>query len=229
MAAGEELIEIVGAENVTNNSETLTAYSSDNSFVPPVRPAYVVKPEKADEVQAIVRWANQALRPLVPVSSGPPHFRGDTVPVIGGSIIVDLSRMKRVVRVDRRNRVAMVESGVTFDELIPELEREGLGVYLPLAPRRGKSVVGSMLEREPITAPRYHWDSQDPLLTAEVIFGSGDEFLLVISGMSIGVMNGRKAISGSCGGLSAGGCELCSGNCRKKRDKAGGNPDGESV
>ena len=53
--------------------------------------------------------------------------------------------------------------------------------------------------------------------------------VLVISGMSIGVMNGRKAISGSCGGLSSGGCELCSGNCRKKREKAGNNPDGESA
>ena len=43
--------------------------------------------------------------------------------------------------------------------------------------------------------------------------------LLVIAGMSIGVMNGRKAISGSCGGLNGGGCELCSGNghCRRKR------------
>jgi len=50
--------------------------------------------------------------------------------------------------------------------------------------------------------------------------------LLVIAGMSIGVMNGRRAISGSCGGLNGGGCELCSGNgkCRNKRD----NPDGES-
>jgi hypothetical protein len=50
--------------------------------------------------------------------------------------------------------------------------------------------------------------------------------LLVITGMSVGVMNGRRAISGSCGGLNAGGCELCSGKgkCRNKRDK----PDGES-
>jgi len=51
--------------------------------------------------------------------------------------------------------------------------------------------------------------------------------LLVIAGMSIGVLNGRRAISGSCGGLNGGGCELCSGNgkCRSKRDK----PDGESA
>jgi hypothetical protein len=38
----------------------------------------------------------------------------------------------------------------------------------------------------------------------------------VIAGMSIGVMNGRRAISGSCGGLNDGGCELCSGNCKKR-------------
>jgi hypothetical protein len=37
----------------------------------------------------------------------------------------------------------------------------------------------------------------------------------VIAAMSIGVANGRKPISGSCGGLSGGGCELCSGRCRK--------------
>ncbi len=47
--------------------------------------------------------------------------------------------------------------------------------------------------------------------------------LLVITGMSIGVLNGRRAISGSCGGLnSGGGCELCSGNCRNKRAKEDG-------
>jgi FAD/FMN-containing dehydrogenase len=176
MVVEEELIKVVGRDNVIDDPQMLAAYSGDNSFVQPVRPSCVVKPGNAGEVQAIVQWANKTLRPLVPVSSGPPHFRGDTVPGMGGSIIVDLNRMKRVIRVDRRNRVAMVESGVTFAELIPVLEKEGLDAYMPLAPRRGKSVVSSVLEREPITAPRYHWDSQDPLLTAGVIFGTGDEF-----------------------------------------------------
>ena len=42
--------------------------------------------------------------------------------------------------------------------------------------------------------------------------------LLVIAGMSVGVMNGRRAISGSCGGINGGKCELCSGNghCKDK-------------
>lgn len=53
--------------------------------------------------------------------------------------------------------------------------------------------------------------------------------LLVIAGMSIGVMNGRRAISGSCGGLGSGGCELCSGNCKKRREQAAKNQDGENA
>ena len=42
--------------------------------------------------------------------------------------------------------------------------------------------------------------------------------LLVIAGMSVGVMNGRRAISGSCGGINGGKCELCNGNgsCKDK-------------
>jgi hypothetical protein len=39
--------------------------------------------------------------------------------------------------------------------------------------------------------------------------------LAVIAGMAIGVMNGRKPISGSCGGLNGGSCELCSGKCKR--------------
>jgi len=41
--------------------------------------------------------------------------------------------------------------------------------------------------------------------------------LAVIAGMAIGVMNGRKPISGSCGGLNGGGCELCGGGqCQRE-------------
>jgi len=41
--------------------------------------------------------------------------------------------------------------------------------------------------------------------------------LLMIVAMSIGVLNGRRAISGSCGGLNGASCELCSRRCRKRR------------
>lgn len=41
---------------------------------------------------------------------------------------------------------------------------------------------------------------------------------LAVSAMAIGVMAGRSPIKGSCGGLNGGGCELCSGKCRRKEE-----------
>ena len=176
MIAKQKLIEIVGGANVCDDAATLDAHSKDMSFVNQARPAYVVKPHSAAEVKQLVAVANETLTPLVPVSSGPPHFRGDTVPSTGGAVVVDLSGMKKIVNVDRARRVAMVEPGVTFGELIAAAEKEGIRPNLPLMPRASKSVVGSVLEREPVVMPAYQWDISDPVACLEVIFGTGDDF-----------------------------------------------------
>ncbi|MBN1571415.1 MAG: FAD-binding oxidoreductase [Acidobacteria bacterium] len=176
MIKKEKLVGIVGASNVSVEQSTLDAYSIDMSFVNQIRPDCVVKPANAEQVQKIVKLANETSTPLVPVSSGPPHFRGDTVPGAGGAVVVDLRRMNKVIFVDRPRRVAMVEPGVTFGDLIPAVRKEGLRLNMPLLPRKTKSVIGSMLEREPVTMPKYQWDISDPLACTEVFFGTGDEF-----------------------------------------------------
>jgi FAD/FMN-containing dehydrogenase len=176
MISKERLVEIVGAANVKADPATLDEYSKDMSFVNQLRPAYVVKPASAEQVQKIVMLANETLTPLVPVSSGSPHFRGDTVPSVGGAVVMDLRKMNKVIFVDRPRRVAMVEPGVTFGELIAAVKKEGLRLNMPLLPRKTKSVVGSILEREPVTMPKYQWDISDPLACSEVFFGSGEEF-----------------------------------------------------
>ncbi len=176
MIVKEKLVKVVGAGNVSYEPAALDEYSRDISFVNSIRPVCVVKPKNTGDVQKIVALANETLTPLVPVSSGPPHFRGDTVPGIGGAVIVDLSNMKKIILVDRARRVAEVEPGVTFGELIPAVEKEGLRLNMPLLPRKSKTVIGSLLEREPVVMPKYQWDISDPLACAGVIFGTGDEF-----------------------------------------------------
>jgi FAD/FMN-containing dehydrogenase len=171
----EGLIQIVGSESVLDDPETLTAYSKDNSFVPARRPRLVVKPLNVSQVQQVVKWANQMGTALVPVSSGSPHFRGDTVPAAGGAVIVDLSRMKRILSVDRRNRIAIIEPGLTYGELQPELAKEGMRLSTPLLPRRFKSVVASLLEREPIIVPKYQWTLIEPLRCLELVWGDGSK------------------------------------------------------
>lgn len=176
MITKENLLQIVGNGQVSQESAVLDAYARDMSFVNAIKPHYVVKPQTGQMVQGLVKLAGETGTPLVPVSSGPPHFRGDTVPSVGGAVIVDLSGMKKIVFVDRPRRVAMVEPGVTFSELIPAVEKEGLRLNMPLLPRGSKSVVASMLEREPVVMPKYQWDMSDPLACAGLYFGTGDEF-----------------------------------------------------
>ena len=172
----KELVKIVGDGNVSKEPSVLREYCADMSFVHSIMPECVVRPKNAREVEGIVKLANETLVPIVPVSSGPPHFRGDTVPGIGGAMMVDLSGMRKIMRVDRQHRYAMCEPGTTFEELVPAVEKEGLRLNMPLLPRKTKSVVASLLEREPVTMPGYHWDIADPLNCLEVVFGTGESF-----------------------------------------------------
>ena len=49
-------------------------------------------------------------------------------------------------------------------------------VPLPLASRTGKSVIASMMDREPHIWPNKQWDYVDPVASTELIFGTGDLF-----------------------------------------------------
>ena len=176
MIDGAILSKIVGVENVSREASIIEKYAGDMSFVQAIRPDCVVKPGNAEEIFNIVNQARETETPLVPVSSGGPHFLGDTLPGVGGALIVDLSRMKNIVHIDRKNRVVMFEPGVTFAELSAAVAGEGLRLNMPMLPRRSKSVVGSLLERQPVLMPKYHWDIADPLACTEVIFGTGEIF-----------------------------------------------------
>jgi FAD/FMN-containing dehydrogenase len=171
-----QLIEIVGEASVLDHPGVGTPFSLDHDLILPMTPRFRVKPRNVDEVQQIVLWANRTLTPLVPVSSGEPHFRGDTLPTAPESVIVDLSGMKRIPRIDRRNRLALIEPGVTFGEFLPELKKEGLRVAMPLLPRANKSVIASLLEREPVMSPKYQWNLLEPLRSLEIVWGNGEKF-----------------------------------------------------
>jgi FAD/FMN-containing dehydrogenase len=177
MVTQSELADVAGAGNVSADPAVLETYGADQSFVGRMMPAFVVTPGDPEAVRKLVLLARKTSTPLVPVSSGSPHFFGDTVPSAGGAVIVDLSGMKKIDLVEPAERVAsVVEPGVTFGDLIPAAAREGLRLNMPLAPRATKSVVGSMLSREPVIMPHYHWDISDPIGSTEVVFGTGDVF-----------------------------------------------------
>jgi hypothetical protein len=170
------LIEIVGDEGVLTHPESGESFSLDDKLIHPYKPSFSVKPRNADEVQKIVLWANETCTPLVPVSSGEPHFHGDAIPTAPDAVLVDLSGMNRIMKINRRNRLVLIEPGVTYSRLLPELRKEGLRIAMPLLPRANKSVLTSLLEREPVISPKYQWNFLDPLRSLEIVWGNGDKF-----------------------------------------------------
>lgn len=168
----ERFKDVVGADNFYGAPEILELYSKDHSFVPSRKPLAVVKPKTTDEIKEIIDLANETHITLIPTSSGFPKFHGDTIPSLPG-VVVDLSNLDKILRVDRRNKIAVIEPGVTFGKLREAMEGEGMVPYMPLLPRSTKSVVSSFLEREPITIPKDHWDYNDPLAGGQVVVGDG--------------------------------------------------------
>ena len=101
------LMDIVGEDGVSENPELGISFSLDHNLKEPLKPSFTVKPKNVKEVQQIVLWANKTQTSLVPISSGEPHFRGDTDPTAPEAVVVDLSGMKRILKINRRNRLAL--------------------------------------------------------------------------------------------------------------------------
>ncbi|MBO4831609.1 MAG: FAD-binding oxidoreductase [Oscillospiraceae bacterium] len=164
---------IFGAANVSDDPKVLAGYASDKSFAKAIAPAYVVKASNADQVEALVKFANEAKLPLIPVSSGAPHYRGDTVPSVAGAVIVDLSGMKKIISINSLHRMAVIEPGVTYGEFQKALAKEGMHLAYTLAPRAGKSVLADVMDVEPRLNAMHGWSYTEPFRCVEVTWGDG--------------------------------------------------------
>jgi FAD/FMN-containing dehydrogenase len=172
MNSRDKLVEIVGSENFSDDPETLDTYSKDFSLTPPRAPNCAVKPKMAEEVQKVIKFANENLLPVVPVSSRV-HFHGATIPKQGG-IILDLTRMNRIFEVDELNRRVRMEVGVTWEQITSHLAKKGFRIMMPLLPHPLRSAVTDHLEREVITNTVY--DYGEPLQSMEVVWPTGEIF-----------------------------------------------------
>ncbi|HUT54544.1 MAG TPA: FAD-binding oxidoreductase [bacterium] len=177
------------------DAKLLDQYSVTNPLltdrVPPVR---VERPRDVAELKEMVHRANGNGAGLVAMSSASPHTRG--IACAAPHALVDLSSWKKIGFIDRRNRVAMIEPGVTYGELLAALAPHGLTLSMPLAPRSGKSVLAAVMDREPTTWPNKQWDIADPLASAEIVFGTGDIFRTGAAG-GPGTLEQQRAAGGA--------------------------------
>lgn len=166
----KNLADIVGAEYVSSDPNTLLAYSRDTSFSAAGVPQYVVKPKNTGEVQQIIKLANELGVPVTPCSSRV-HFYGNAIPKLGG-IVLDLQRMNKILEFDQYNKMVRVEPGVTWGQLQAEMAQYKMMALSPLLPHPFKSVLTSHLEREPMLIPKFEYAS--PMVTLEIVLPEGE-------------------------------------------------------
>ncbi|MDR2215250.1 MAG: FAD-binding oxidoreductase [Nevskiaceae bacterium] len=140
----------VGAEWVFTSDEDVAMYRDAYSpwwDEPEERVASAaVAPSTVEQVQAVVRTANQYRIPLYAISTGRNLAYGGSAPVYSGSVVLDLKRMNRVLEVDERNAYALVEPGVSYFDLYNHITEKKLALWIdPPDPGWG-SVIGNALD-----------------------------------------------------------------------------------
>ena len=169
-----KLEKIAGKKNVLDDEKTLRLFSQDQSFAPTRRPDAVVYVETVEQVQEIIRLANETTTPVVPYSSGL-TLRGATIPDHGG-IMINMSRMNKILEVDEENLWVMVEPGVTYKQLQDHLIPRGFKIMAPFGIPADRSVLTSFLERDPVMAAPSFEDGNSMIMDTEVVLPNGDIF-----------------------------------------------------
>ncbi len=136
----EEFQEIVGNENI-NDGEVITnvyAYNWCTEFVnymngkDPIPfsavPKAVILPASTEEVQKIIQICNKYKITFKAQSTGLGPWNQ---PSTDNSVILDLRRMNKIVKIDVKNLYAVVESYVSGAQLQAEVMKYGLNVHMP--------------------------------------------------------------------------------------------------
>lgn len=120
-AIADDLRALLGSSKVKDDLPTITAYAVDASIYR-IPPKAVVLVESEDDIAATIRYAVSRGIPLTPRAAGT-NLTGSA---IGSGIILDVSRLNRILEVNREEQWVRVQPGMVLAELNRQLSSHGL-------------------------------------------------------------------------------------------------------
>src|SRR5712664_1794445 len=135
----DRLQQIVGRENVLTAPSDLLVYECDGFTIEKNKPDVVVFPITTEHVVAIVKACVEFDVPFLPRGAGT-SLAGGCLPV-GGGVMIALTRMKRILEVNLRDRYAVVEPGVVNLWLTNHLRKDGFH-FAPDPSSQGACTIG---------------------------------------------------------------------------------------
>lgn len=143
----EQLRQVVGREHLLTGADTLDFYS--RCTIPwQGNCGGVIFPGSADEISAILRIAADNRIAVWPFSKGRNWGYATTLSVEPGALIMVLERMNRVLEVNEELAYAVIEPGVTYEQLNAHMKANGFDLWIDCIDGTAQgSVIGNALER----------------------------------------------------------------------------------
>lgn len=168
-----EIATTLGEGSTNRSVETVQRYGENHLPTGDRKPAGVVYPRSVEEVETIVAAAIRHRVVLYPISTGQNQGLGLRSPVSAGQVVVDLGRhMNRILEIDETLAYAVIEPGVTYQQLYDALGVRGHRLMLDTTsgPPAG-GVLGNTMDGGAGYTP--YFDHHYMSCGLEVVLGNG--------------------------------------------------------
>lgn len=173
MSLTADLIPLLSPNQVSTKPADLELASHDESSCPASLPDVVVWPAKTDEVSRVIQYAYERAIPVTARGAGS-SLEGNPIPVRGG-IVLDLSRMDRILTIHAEDLQVTVQPGIVYNRLNDQLKPYGL--FFPPSPGGSSDVatVGGMVANNAsgIYSVKYG-GTREHVKAATVVTGTGE-------------------------------------------------------
>ena len=169
-----ELKKNITPDKILTSEEERYVYAQDSSNIPDIKniPDAVVFPETTEQVQKILKLAHKYKTPVI--------CRGAGTNVVGactvshGGIILNFTRMNKILNISRENMTAVVQPGVILKDLQTAVEKIGL-FYPPDPSNMAVSTIGGSIAQSSGGAKTFKYGStKDYILDLTVVDASGE-------------------------------------------------------
>lgn len=164
----------IPVSNVLDTLEERYAYAQDATNIKAIKnlPDAVVFVENIDQVQTVVKLANKYKIPII--------CRGAGTNVVGacvvehGGIILNFSKMNKIINISPENMTATVEPGVVLGHFQREVEKFGL-FYPPDPSNLAVSTIGGSIAQSSGGAKSFKYGTtKDYVIDLKVVMANGE-------------------------------------------------------